>query len=256
MMTRFCVPSRSISAIASLALITLAGIASPALAVIDCDAAPDSPLCSGEPRPKPKPRPVPAPVPSSPIVQQVLARSGQIQQTIDTAWSEFGKGVLAQQIKDELNGKRVGKIVRTIHLKNVSVNLRDLAIKEVKAGPGANQISVHLVAPGNNVNASADVFALPDPSYRVFFDLELDLTLSLDNSSNPIRVDTFNARSTNLDVRGSNLVGTITKSIADFFTGGGFSRNITARATQSITKEQLAANIRAIADRFSVFAGL
>lgn len=255
-MTRSHVLHRSMTAIASLALVTLASIAGSAHAVIDCDAAPDSPLCSGEPKPKPKPRPTTPSVPPSPIVQQVLARSGQIQQTIDTAWSEFGKGILAQQIKDELDGKRVGKIIKTIHLKNVSVNLRDLTVKQVTAGPRPDQISVHLVAPGNNVNASADVFALPDPSYRVFFDLELDLTLTLDNSSNPIRVETFNARSTNTSVRGSNLVGTITKSLGDFFTGGDFSRNITARASRSISKEQLAASIRTIADRFRLLAGL
>lgn len=255
-MTRFHVLRRSMAAMSALALVTLASIASPAHAKIDCDRAPDSPLCSGDPRPKPKPRPTTPSVPPSPIVKQILARSGQIQQTIDTAWSEFGKGVLSQQIKDELNGKRVGKIVKTIHLKDVSVNLRDLSTKQVTAGPGANQITVRLVAPGNNVNASASVFALPDPSYRVSFDLELDLILTLDNSSNPIRVDTFNARSTNVSVRGSNLVGAITKALGDFFTGGDFSRTITARATQSISKEQLAANIRTIADRFRLLAGL
>lgn len=101
-MTRSHILRRSMAAMSALALVTLASIASPAHAKIDCDRAPDSPLCSGEP--KPKPRPTTPSVPPSPIVQQILARSGQIQQTIDTAWSEFDKGVLSQQIKDELDG--------------------------------------------------------------------------------------------------------------------------------------------------------
>jgi hypothetical protein len=187
----------------------------------------------------------------------VLARAGQIGQTAATAWNEFGKGVLAQQIKDELDGKRVTQILgKSVRLKNISVNLRDLALQDVKVGDTPDQIRVKLVVPGNNINATASVPVSPDPSFRVFFDLELEMLLTVNNSSSPIRVETFNARSTNVDIRGSNLAGGIIKPVADFFTGGGFSNRITARATQSITKEQLAANIRAIADRFSLFAGL
>lgn len=245
---------RSMTAIASIALVTLVGIASPVHAKPDCDANPDAAVCGGEKPPKPTPKPQVKP---SPIVQQVLARSGQIEQVAATAWSQFGKGILAQQIKDELDGKRVTKILgKSVRLKNIAVNLRDLTVKEVTVGATPDQIKVKLVAPGNNVNAMASVPLSPDPSFRVSFDLELEMILTVKNSSNPITVDAFTARSVNADVSASNLAGGIMKPFLELFTGGDFSRNITNRANQSISKDDLSAKIQAISNQFNLFAGL
>ncbi|MCC5618819.1 hypothetical protein LC605_27775 [Nostoc sp. CHAB 5836] len=251
---------KKISAIlVSLTLVTGFGAYVPAYALPNCDANPDAPRCGGggDPKPKPTPRPKPNPVPTSPIVLALLEKANVIQQVIDISWTEFGKGIAAQQIKDELSGKQVGKILFSkLRLKNVNVNLRDLSVKQVTAGPGPNQISVRLVAPNNNVNASVSVPLSPDPSYRVFFDIEVDLKLTINNSSNPIKLDELSARSTNAFVQGSNLVGTITKFFGDFFTGGGFSKSITNRANQNISKDELAASIQSITDRFRLFAGI
>ncbi|AFY36399.1 hypothetical protein [Calothrix sp. PCC 7507] len=241
--------------LALLSAIATTSFASSASAVIDCDRTPDAPLCSGEPRPKPKPRPNPQPAPT-PIknypaaIQFILKRSDLIEQTIDTVWREFGKGVAAQKIKDELNGKRVGKGMR---IKDVNVNLRDITVKEVTPGPASNQISVKLVIPNNNENFHVSLTALPDPSFRVFHSLTLNLILTIDNSNEPIKINQLKVQITDADIKGSNLVGSVIKAFGDFFTGGSFSRGLESRINQDINlTRQLSGVIKSAIDRLPI----
>ncbi|AFY93495.1 hypothetical protein [Chamaesiphon minutus] len=221
-----------------LILATGFGTFNPASAVIDCDKTPDAPLCSGEPRPRPRPKPQPttpkpAPAPTNypAAIAFVLKNSNLIEQAIDKVWNNFGKGVVAQKIKDELNGKRVGTGMR---IKDVNVNLRNITVKEVKPGPAANQISVRVVIPNNNEEFHVSVPLIPDPSFRVFHDLTMNLILTIDNSSEPIKVARLNVQVSNADVRGSNLIGSVVKALGDFFTGGDFSRGIESKINQDI----------------------
>ncbi|KAM3112661.1 hypothetical protein [Phormidesmis sp. 146-33] len=245
------------SVIMSLVLVTVIGIYTPAYAVIDCDANPTAPKCSGEPIPKPKPKPIPKPAPApAPITNYpaaiafILQRSDLIEQTIDTVWRDFGKGVAAQQIKDQLNGKRVGKGMR---IKDVNVNLRDVGVKEVTAGPGANQVSVRVVVPQNNENFHVSVPVVPDPSFRVFHTLNMNLIFSVDTSSDPIKVNQLSVQVADADIRGSNLVGTVVKSVGDFFTGGSFSSGLESRINQNRDlTNQLAGTIKSAIDRLPI----
>ncbi|MBW4420648.1 MAG: hypothetical protein KME13_15665 [Myxacorys californica WJT36-NPBG1] len=246
--------------IASLALLTLLGTYSLAFAAPDCDKTPDAPICNGgdpKPKPKPKPQPIPQPAPA-PVnypaaIQFILQRSDLIEQTIDTVWREFGKGVAAQKIKEELNGKRVGKGMR---IKDVNVNLRDITVKEVKPGPAPNQVSVRLVIPQNNEEFHVSVPIVPDPSFRVRHTLTMNLTLSVDNSSEPIKVNQLRVQVSDADVSGSNLIGTLVKAVGDLFTGGSFSNNLESRINQDINlTRQLGGVIKSAIDRLPIPRG-
>jgi hypothetical protein len=248
--------ARSLSAtLTSLFLTTVLGAYAPAYAKPDCDANPDAPICSGEPRPKPKPIPKPQPVPT-PITNYpaaiafILQRSDLVEQTIDQVWRNFGKGVAAQKIKEELSNKRIGKGMR---IKDVNVNLRDITVKEVKAGPASNQVSVRVVIPQNNEEFHVSLPVAPDPSFRVFHTLTMNLILTIDNSNDPIKVSQLNMEVTDADIRGSNLAGTVVKGLGDLFTGGGFSSSIESRVNQDVNlTKQLAGVIKSAIDSLPI----
>jgi hypothetical protein len=238
-----------------LILTTGFGAFDPAHAKPDCDANPDAPICSGEPRPKPKPQPNPTPKPAPTptnypaAIAFILKNSTLIEQTIDKVWNNFGKGVAAQKIKDVLNGQKVGPG----RIKDVVVNLRDITVKEVKPGPASNQISVRLVIPNNNEKFDVAVAVLPDPSFRVFHTITMNLTLTIDNSSEPIKVDRLNVEVTDADVRGANVLGSVIKALGDFFTGGSFSRGIESKINRDIPLlKQLGAAIKSEIDKLPI----
>lgn len=244
--------------LSALTLATGFGAFDPTRAAIDCEKTPDAPICSGEPRPTPRPKPTtpttpkPAPAPTNypAAIAFILKNSNLIEQTIDTVWNNFGKGVAAQKIKDILTNKRVGPGMR---IKDVVVNLRDVAVREVKPGPGANQISVRVVVPNNNEKFDVSVAVLPDPSFRVFHTITMNLILTIDNSSEPIRVNQINVEITDADVRGANALGSVIKALGDFFTGGDFSRGIESQINRDIPMlKQLGAAIKSAIDRLPI----
>jgi hypothetical protein len=241
----------------SLMLATGFGAFVPAQAIPDCDANPDAPVCGGgdpKPKPKPQPNPVPKPAPAPTnypaAVAFILKNSTLIEQTIDKVWNNFGKGVAAQKIKDVLNNKRVAPGMR---IKDVIVNLRDITVKEVKPGPAANQISVRVVIPNNNEKFDVSVAVLPDPSFRVFHTITMNLILTIDNSSEPIKVNRLDVEVTDADVRGANVLGSVIKALGDFFTGGDFSRGIESKINQDIPLlKQLGGAIKSAIDSLPI----
>lgn len=224
------------------------------IALPNCNVDEPPPICGGEPRPRPRPRPnsnpTPAPIQNYPAALSfLLQNSNLLQQVINTTWSEFGKGVAAQKIKDELNGKRVSGR----KIKEVNVNLGDITENQVTVVSGLNQVNVRLFIPNNNENFRVDVPILPDPSFRVSHDITVNLKITVDQSNDPIKVDELTVQITNSRIRGSNIIGTIIKAVADFFTGGGFSNNITSRINQDIPlKNQLASYIKSATDRLPI----
>ena len=81
----------------------------------------------------------------------------------------------------------------------------------------------------------------------------MDLILTIDNSSEPIKVDRLNVRVTDADVSGSNLVGSVVKTLGDLFTGGDFSRGIESKINQDISLlKQLGGVIKSAIDSLPI----
>ena len=107
--------------------------------------------------------------------------------------------------------------------------------------------------PGNNVEANYHIPFAPDPSFRVYFDIIVNLTLTIDRSNVPIKVDVLTIQAVNSRVSGSNIIGTIVKFFGDLFTGGNFSNSITSRVNQDINlKPDLARYIQKAIDELPI----
>lgn len=242
---------------AGLVLVTLLGTYLPANAEPDCDLAPDAPICNGEPRPSPRPRPDPRPQPVPPItnypaaISLLLQNRVLVEQTIDTVWSQFGRAVAAEKIKNELSRMSAGRFGgRAVWLKDVEVNLRDIAVKEVTPGPEPNQVSLRLVIPDNNTKVTANVKYLPDPTFRVYYTLTLNLILTVDNSSQPIKVNQLNVQISDAKVQDANIAAWLIQGIDNLFTGGDLTRSIESKINQDIPLlKQLSAYIKSAIDQ-------
>jgi hypothetical protein len=74
--------------------------------------------------------------------------------------------------------------------------------------------------------------------------------MSVGQSTTPIKIDDLNVQITHANIHGSNAVGTLVETLADLFTNGRFSQDITSRINQDISlKGRLAQAIQSAIDR-------
>jgi hypothetical protein len=164
-------------------------------------------------------------------VGNYLKNPSAMQQAIKSIWDKAGRGIAAEQIQRAINGKRFKKGVNAY---NAHANLGN--IQSTWNGNSADQISVQISIPGNDVEfktTTPTIFgSYADPSFRVGFGLVINLTVSVTNTNNPIRIGQLDVQVQNGNVHGSNAVGTLIETVADFFTGGDFSRKIVSQINQ------------------------
>lgn len=187
------------------------------------------------------------------IVDSILNNQGKLDRTIDKVWNDFGRGTVTEKIKQQLEGRR---FTRKIAIYDTQVNLTNITSKQVSRIPGTNKIRMQLVLPGNNTyfktTTPSILGSYADPSFRVSYDLTLNVTMSVDQSANPIKVDELNIQVSNGRYRGANITGTVAKAVGDFLTGGGFSNSIVSQINQEIDlRAQLANAIAPAIQQFS-----
>lgn len=181
-------------------------------------------------------KPTSSPASVRPVFQQkdypaavkfLLANSGLMQQVVTKSWNEGGKGIAEQKIRESLNGKRVSK---GVNIYNANVNLSGISQQRVTSA-GDNHINVVLIIPGNSTEfktTTPTIFgSYADPSFQVGFDLEVNLKIS--TLTNRIQIDDVNIGISGANIHGSNATGTLVETFGDFFTKGGFSRDILAK---------------------------
>jgi hypothetical protein len=165
-------------------------------------------------------------------VENYLKNPSVMQQVIKTIWNNAGRGITADQIQQAINGRRFAKGVSA---GDAHANLGN--IQSTWNGSSANQISARISIPGNNVEfktTTNSIFgSFADPRFRAGFDLIINLIVSVSNTNNPIRIDQLNVQVQNGGIHGRNASGTIIETVADFFTGGGFSRQIISQINQN-----------------------
>jgi hypothetical protein len=176
-------------------------------------------------------------------IKFLLNNSNLMQQVVTRVWNDGGKGITEQKIKETLDGKEIKK---GINIYKPSVSLGSIGQQRVFAS-GNNQVTISMVIPGNDAEFKATtptVFgSYADPAFRVGFNLEI--TLRLSSSVDQILVDEVNVAIRDANFRGSNAVGTAIESVGDFFTGGGFSRDIVSRINGSFSdKDRLSSLIK------------
>lgn len=225
-------------------------VESAAYARPNCDGDDPPPICGGG-KPEPEILPTPQPATNYPaVVRYLLSNSTLVKQVINTIWNEGGRAVAKQQIENSINGHSFADGVGG-HDANASLSA--ITVNQIAAGSGPNQVSMELVIPGNDTTletTTPTIFgSYGDPEFRVGFDLIVLFTMSVEQSNNPIRIDNLSVQVINANIHGSNAVGTLVETLADFFTGGDFSRNITSRINQDISvKDRLAWYIRSALD--------
>lgn len=205
---------------------------------------PDSPT-----RPNPLPRPAPTSQNYPAAVQFLLKNSSLMQQVVTTAWNDGGKGIAQQKMNETLNGKSLRK---GVSIYNSNVRLGNISQQQVVAGPGSNQVSVVILITGNDAEfktTTPSIFgSYADPSFRVGFNLTVNLKVS--TLTNQIQVDDISANISNANIRGSNLTGTLVETFADFFTKGGFSRDVVSNINRGYSvKNDLASSIKSAIGR-------
>jgi hypothetical protein len=194
--------------------------------------------------PTPTPRRSPQPPQDYPAgIKFLLNNSNLMQQVVTRVWNDGGKGITEQKIKETLNGKEIRK---GVNIYKPSVSLGAIGQQRV-FGTGNNQVTISVLIPGNDAEFKATtptVFgSYADPSFRVGFNLEI--TLKLSSSVDRILVDEVNVGIRDANFRGSNAVGTLVESFGDFFTGGGFSRDIVSRINGDFSdKDRLSSLIK------------
>jgi hypothetical protein len=164
-------------------------------------------------------------------------------------WDEAGRGIVAEKIRQSINGREFADGVSGY---DANVNVGNMAATWNEIAP--NQLSVEVRLPGNNVEfhtTTPTIFGdYGDPAFRVGFDIIANLAMSVSNSSTPIAINQLNAQVTNASIHGSNAVGTLIETLADFFTGGGFSRSITDSINNDINlRDKVAQAIASVLDR-------
>lgn len=163
---------------------------------------------------------------------QILTDPAQMQRMFTELWRTDGRQIAADGVTRALNGK---ELRRGYNIHRVNVNLATPDFRWTASGPG--RIVANILLPGSNAKflvTTPTVFGShADPAFRVGFDIAADVTISVANAEPPVRVGDINARISNASVHGANATGTITESVADFFTRGGFSAKITSEINNS-----------------------
>jgi hypothetical protein len=205
---------------------------------------------SGRKKPAPSTPSAPSTNYYPPAIKFLLNNSSSIEQISKTVWNEGGKGIAEQKVKEALNGKQIRD---GVSIYNTTVNLA--GIRQTQVAPGSNdtQANVKIIVPANNsefTTTTPTIFgSYADPSFRLDFDLEVNLKISA--IANKIQIDDVSIKVSNASIRGSNVVGSFLQAFIDFFTGGQFSRDIISRINGDYSvKEQLAMGIQSAIDRY------
>ncbi len=209
----------------------------------------------GRDEPKPNPAPKPKPGSSQPknypaAVKYLLANSSSLQQIATTAWDSGAKDITKEKIRKALDGKKIREGVSTY---DVNLGLSGVSQTQVSPGSNSNQINVKLIIPGNNSELKTTtptiIGSYGDPSFRIMFDLEVDLKLS--TLIDKINVDDVSIKISNAKMNGSNAVGTLVETLGDLFTNGGFSQRVVSSINGDYSaKDNLASYIRSAVNRY------
>jgi len=163
----------------------------------------------------------------------VLPHEGEpFANALEAFWRDAGRGIVAEQIRQSVNGMRFAKGVSG---HNCNPNLGEVVPSWRRTGPTALQVVLDI--PGNNVElktTTPTVFgSYADPSFRIGFKLLVTLAARAQVGAPNLAVDQAVVRVSNASVHGTNASGTLTETVADFFGHGSFSRSITDKVNQS-----------------------
>jgi hypothetical protein len=207
-----------------------------------------------DPNGRKKPAPSTPSVPSTnyypPAIKFLLNNSSSIQNIATTVWNEGGKAIAEQKIKEALNGKQIRDGVSVY---NGNVGLTGISQTQIVQGSNSNQASIKITIPGNNSEfktTTPTIFgSYADPSFRVMFDLEVNLKVSA--LQNKIQIDDVSIQISKAKINGSNAVGTLVETFADLWTNGKFSRDIASNINGDYSvKDRLASGIQSAIDRY------
>ena len=182
-------------------------------------------------------------------VDLLSRQNSPLQDVFKIMWNEAGRPIVADKVQQAVNGR---SFARGVSGYQAHARIGDIAVSQRALGP--NRLSVQLNATGNDCEFHATtptVFGkYADPAFRVGFGLALSIDMGVRNAKPPIDINVFDARTTNASVHGSNAVGTLVETVADFFTKGEFSRNITSRINGDLNlRSQIAQSIGSALDR-------
>lgn len=163
---------------------------------------------------------------------QIWGDSAQMNRMFMELWQREGRQMATDEITRALDGKEL-KSGFNIH--RVNVNLGNPNLRWNVTGPG--KVIAHITILGSNAKflvTTPTVFGgYADPAFRVGFDIAADVVATVANTEPPVRIGDINAVISNANVHGANATGTITETVADLFTKGRFSREITGRMNNS-----------------------
>lgn len=216
----------------------------------------DGPVDREIPTPRPLPKPFPRPSDSGKtpdytgVPKFLVGNSSLLKQIVTTVWNEGGKGITEQKIKEALNGKQLQK---GVSIYNANVNLGGISQQPIISISGADRATVTISIPGNNTEFKTTTNTIfgsyADPSFRVGFNLQLDIKVSA--LAQRIQVDDVTVSIVNANIHGSNATGTLVETFADFFTKGQFSRDILSRINGDYSvKNKLADYIQSAIGRY------
>jgi hypothetical protein len=143
-----------------------------------------------------------------------------------TMWDQVGRGIVSEKIKQTINGREF-RSGWSGH--DANVNLAALSSSWRRTSP--TSMSIELRLPGSNAEFHTTqpsvLGAFADPAFRVGFDMLVLLDCATRTSAPFISVNVAAASVSNASVHGSNASGTIVETVADFFSHGEFTRQIT-----------------------------
>jgi Protein of unknown function (DUF3421) len=179
-------------------------------------------------------------------VKFLLANNDALKKAITTAWNEGGKGIAQQKISEAIGGKKISKGV-SIYGQNV--NLGDIQSRGVEFNPNTNQVILQVFTTGNTEFKTTNPTILPDPSFRLGFDL--NVTIKISTATNKVNIDDITVGVVGRGFHGTNLVGTVIESVKDFSTNGQFSRDIISKINGNYSvKNQLVGYVKSAIDRY------
>jgi hypothetical protein len=156
--------------------------------------------------------------------------------TVNKAWNEVGKGIANQKLEEEIGGKKIADGVGIYNEKSEMASLSELrAIDQ-----GNNTIGLKYLFRNNSlsfkVTTPTPAGSWADPAFKVNYDLEIKLTMTVPPSGQPIRVNQVIYKIENSHIDSDNLPADLAKvasSVSDFFGGPDFLHNAESKLNQS-----------------------
>jgi hypothetical protein len=155
---------------------------------------------------------------------------------VNQAWNEVGKGIANQQLEKEIGGRKLADGVGIYNEKSDMASLNELrAIDQ-----GNNTIGLKYLFRNNSlsfkVTTPTVLGSYADPAFKVNYDLELKLTMTVPPSGQPITVNQVTYKIENPHLDSDNFPGDLAKiasSVSDFFGGPDFLHNAESKLNQS-----------------------